>query len=188
MATVRLVRHGRATGGWDADPDPGLDDVGRAQADALADALAPLGAGAPPMLVTSPMRRCRETAAVLAARWAVDPVVEPLVTEIPSPDGVPFGQRVPWLREAMTGTWRELGPRYSAYRDAVAAYVAGLREHTVVVSHFIAINAVIGACTGDDRLVIRSLDNTSVTVVEVTGADGGMTLVSGGREADTLIR
>ena len=28
MATVRLVRHGRATGGWDADPDPGLDAVG----------------------------------------------------------------------------------------------------------------------------------------------------------------
>ena len=86
----------------------------------------------------------------------------------------------------MTGTWTDLGPRYTAYRDAVAAYVAGLRDDTVITSHFIAINAVIGACTGDDRLVIRSLDNTSVTVVE-TSPDG-MVLVSGGREADTLIR
>jgi broad specificity phosphatase PhoE len=57
---------------------------------------------------------------------------------------------------------------------------------TVVVSHFIAINAVIGACTADDRLVIRSLDNTSVTIVETT--PDGLVLLEAGHEADTLIR
>jgi broad specificity phosphatase PhoE len=186
MATIHLVRHGRASGGWDDDPDPGLDDVGRAQAAAMAEQLAPLGVPRPLALVSSPMRRCQETAVALAARWGVTPRVEPLVTEIPSPEGVAFGERVPWLRRAMTGTWSELGPRYVAYRDAIAAYVAGLGEDTVIVSHFIAINAVIGACLGDDRLVIRSLDNCSITVVEV--ADGRMTLLRGGHEADTLIR
>ena len=71
MATVHLVRHGRATGGWDADPDPGLDDVGPRPGRGLADRL---GAArrATPHLVTSPLRRCRETAAPLAARWGVD--------------------------------------------------------------------------------------------------------------------
>jgi len=187
MALIRLVRHGRATAGWDADPDPGLDDLGRAQAHAVAELLAPLGDVAPqPALVTSPMRRCRETAAVIAARWGVDPTVEPLVTEIPTPEGVPEGRRVPWLRQAMAGTWTDLGPRYVAYRDAVAVYVASCGVDTVITSHFIAINAVIGVCIGDDRVVIRSLDNASVTTVE-TSADG-MALVSGGREADTLIR
>ena len=29
MARVHLVRHGRAAAGWDVDPDPGLDAVGR---------------------------------------------------------------------------------------------------------------------------------------------------------------
>jgi len=191
MATVHLVRHGRATGGWDADPDPGLDDVGVAQAAALAERFGPLGNGAcagVPALVTSPMRRCRETADALAARWGVAPRIEPLVTEIPSPEGVPFGRRVPWLRQAMTGTWSDLGPRYTAYRDAVAGCVAEQPVETVIVSHFIAINAVIGACTGDDRLVIRSLDNTSVTVVEASGDGRGLVLVRGGHEADTLIR
>ena len=48
------------------------------------------------------------------------------------------------------------------------------------------LNAVIGAALGDDRLVIRSLDNASITVVEVVGTE--VRLVSGGREADTLIR
>lgn len=187
MAVVRLVRHGRASGGWDDDPDPGLDDVGHSQAATVAELLAPLGAVAPrPALVTSPMRRCRETAAVIAARWGVEPVIEPLVTEIPTPEGVPEGQRVPWLRQAMAGTWTELGPRYVDYRDAVVGCVASCRVNTVIASHFIAINAVIGACTADDRVVIRSLDNTSVTIVE-TSAEG-MVLVSGGHEADTLIR
>ena len=186
MATVRLVRHGRATGGWDADPDPGLDDVGRAQAAALAVRLGTMADGIAPLLVTSPLRRCRETAVPLAARWGVAAVVEPLVAEIPSPEGVPFGRRVPWLQAAMAGTWSDLGPRYLAYRDAVAAYVAACREDSVIVSHFVAINAVIGACTGDDRVLIHRLDNTSVTVVDTTA--GGLELVEVGHEADTQLR
>ncbi len=65
-------------------------------------------------------------------------------------------------------------------------YVAALAADTVVVSHFVAINAVIGACVGDDRVVIRSLDNASITVVDTAG--GRLSLVAGGHEADTLIR
>ena len=118
--------------------------------------------------------------------WGVTPDIEPLVTEIPSPEGYELGRRVPWLQHAMTGTWTALGPRYTAYRDAVAGFVAALRHDTVITSHFIVINAVIGACTDDDRLVIRSLDNASVTVVETSASS--MVLVSAGHEADTLIR
>ena len=44
----------------------------------------------------------------------------------------------------------------------------------------------VSAALGDDRLVIRSLDNCSVTVVDIV--DGVVTLVEGGHEADTLIR
>jgi broad specificity phosphatase PhoE len=186
MAIVRLVRHGRATGGWDAERDPGLDELGVAQAAALCDELGPIDDVNPPQLVTSPLRRCRETAAPLAARWGVGAVVEPLVAEIPSPEGVPFGQRVPWLQAAIAGTWTALGRRYVDYRDAVAAYVGGLATDTVVATHFVAINAVIGACTGDDRVLIRRLDNVSITVVEA--APGGIELVAVGREADTQLR
>jgi len=183
---IFLVRHGRATGGWDDDPDPGLDDVGREQADRLADRLGPMGAEVPPLLVTSPLRRCRETAAPLALRWGIEPTIEPAVAELPSPEGVAVGARVPWLRAAMTGTWNELGPRYTAYRDAVVATVAALPTASVVVSHFGAINAVLGACAGVDRLLLRSLDNASVTVIGVD--QGRLSLLAGGAEADTLIR
>jgi len=183
VTTLHLVRHGRASGGWDDDPDPGLDDLGRHQAQRVAARLATLG---PLDVWTSPLRRCRETSAVLAAAWGVEPLVEPAVAEIPSPDGIPMGERVGWLRDAMAGEWTALGPRYTGFRDGVAERLLQVERDTVVFSHFIAINAAIGAAVGDDRLVIRRLDNCSVTTLRIDG--GRLVLVEGGAEADTLIR
>ena len=68
MTTVLLVRHGLTalTGpvlaGW--TPGVDLDDNGRAQAEALAERLAPVPLDA---IVTSPLDRCRQTAAAIAA-------------------------------------------------------------------------------------------------------------------------
>ena len=185
--TLHLVRHGRASAGWDADPDPGLDEVGEAQARAVGAALA-AGAVVPRPIVTSPYRRCRETAADLASRWATEPAVVPELGEIPSPDGVPMEERVEWLRGALAGTWTALGPRWVAYRDDVVRSARALAGRDVVAfTHFVAINAVIGAATGDDRVLIRSLDNCSITVVDARD-DGSLVLLKGGDEADTLIR
>ncbi|MCU1395224.1 MAG: Phosphoglycerate mutase [Ilumatobacteraceae bacterium] len=183
MTRLYLVRHGRAAAGWDTDPDPGLDPLGVHQAERMADQLAPLG---PLDLVSSPLQRCRETAAVLGGRWGVEAAIEPQVAEIPSPEGVPMGERVEWLRTAMAGTWSALGPRYTEFRDGVAAFLVALPRDTVVASHFVAINAAIGAALGEDAVLIRSLDNCSVTVIDVV--DGRLQLVEGGHEADTLIR
>ena len=183
MPRLYLVRHGRATGGWDVDSDPGLDAVGRRQADDLVERLGPLG---PLPIFSSPLRRCQETAAALAAHWQVEVAIEPLVAEVPSPPGVPMAERVAWLRQAMAGTWTALGPRWTDYRDAVLDFIGSRTVDMVVVSHFIAINAVIGSCRGEDRLVVCSLDNTSVTIIETTAS--GLVLLEAGHEADTLIR
>lgn len=180
---VELVRHGRAAAGWDTDPDPELDAAGRAQARALASELAPSD---PRLIMTSPLRRCRETAAPLAVAWGVEPVVDAAVAEIPSPLDVPMEDRVVWLRAAITKQWADLGPRYTSWRDGVVDRLLALDAPTVVFSHFVAINAVIGVATGDDRVVIRHLDNCSRTVVDV--AAGRLHLVEPGREAETLIR
>ncbi len=183
MPRLYLVRHGRAAAGWNVDPDPGLDDLGRLQAERMADQLEALG---PLALVSSPLLRCQQTAAVLGTRWSVPTLIEPKVAEIPSPPGVPMEDRVEWLRSAMSGEWSLLGPRYTHFRDGVAACLASIPTDSVVASHFIAINAAIGAACGDDRVVIRSLDNCSVTIIDVV--DGHLHVVEGGHEADTLIR
>src|SRR5690242_21572623 len=94
MPRLTLVRHGRAARGWEAT-DPSLDGVGRAQASELAELL-----GVRPVMpvVTSPFRRCPETAAPLGTRWGVKPVIEPAVGELPSPAGFSLAERAAWHR------------------------------------------------------------------------------------------
>ena len=183
MTRLVLVRHGRATGGWDDDVDPGLDEVGQRQAARLVEQL---GGLAPRAVVISPMRRPREPAAPLVALWGVEPVIEPRVSEIPSPEGVPVTARVAWLRGAMQSRWSDLPEPYPRWRAELIDCLLAQPSDAVVVSHFVAINVAIGAATDDDRLVIRSLDNCSRTTIDVV--DGRLVLVEGGHEADTLIR
>ena len=59
-----LIRHGKPAAVWgEADDDPGLDDTGREQAAAVAAHLLGLPDGErPTWVVSSPLRRCRETA------------------------------------------------------------------------------------------------------------------------------
>lgn len=180
---VRLVRHGRAAAGWNIDPDPDLDELGREQAAQVAADLMAIGSMT---VVTSPLLRCRSTAQYYADLADRAPTVEAAVAEIPSPEGIDMADRVDWLRAAMQGTWTELGPRYTAYRDEIVGFVRQCQGDTVIFSHFVAINAVIGACLDLDGLVTRSLDNCSVTTVAIDG--DRLRLVDGGNEADTLIR
>ena len=178
------MRHGRASGGWDDDLDPGLDDLGHAQAEAMADLVAPLG---PLPILVSPMRRTRETAAPLERRWRSEAVVDPAVGEVPSPPDIPMAERTTWLHAAMAGTWADLGHTYGEWRDAVVQRLCAIDVDTIVVSHFVAINTAIGSATGNDQIVIAAVDNCSQTVVDVV--DGRLVLVERGFEApDTLVR
>jgi broad specificity phosphatase PhoE len=187
VARLHLVRHGRAAAGWNVDPDPSLDDHGKMQAVDVAHSLQAIG---PMPIFSSPLARCQQTAAPLGGLWAITPVIEPSVAEIPSPEGIELTDRVVWLRAAMAGTWSQLvesdGQRYGDYRTGVLGALAAMPDDAVVFSHFIAINVVIGEALGDDRIVVASLDNCSVTTVSVT--NGVFTLKQMGNEADTLIR
>jgi len=162
MPRLYLVRHGRATGGYGADLDPGLDELGSAQAATMADRLAPLG---PIPLLSSPLRRARETAGALEERWGTMGIVEPGVGEIPAPVEA-LDERHRWLQQAMASTYAELGPRYRSWRTMVSSLLLHLHTDTVVVTHFVAINAVLGVATGDDRVMSTAVGNGSVTVLD----------------------
>ncbi len=184
---IALVRHGRASAGWDTAVDPGLDDLGRSQADEAAKKLDLIFAGQQVEIVSSPLLRCQQTAKSFADMRKAPMRVCAEVAEIPSPSGVEMSARVDWLRTAMQGTWADLGGEYVEFRASVVEFVQSLETSTVVFSHFIAINAVIGSLIGDDRLVICSLDNCSITLLE-RDANGKLSIAQTGREADTLIR
>ena len=184
---IALVRHGRASAGWDTALDPEIDELGRSQANDAAIKLDQIFVGQQIEIISSPLLRCQQTAEVFAKLRGGEIRITEHVAEIPSPVGVEMSGRVDWLRGAMQGTWADLGSEYVAFRDSIVEFVQSLKTSTVVFSHFIAINAVVGALTGDDRLVIRSLDNCSITLLEQDSA-GNLHIAQTGHETDTLIR
>jgi len=186
MAMLYLVRHGKAAAGWSEDPDPGLDDTGRAQAEARAQDLAKRFADRKPLqVVTSPLKRCRETAAALCGLWGVEPTVVPAVAEIPSPTE-DLQARTDWLRAAMAGRWSDLEAPYQAWRMNVVRALADLPQDTVVFSHFIAINVAVGQAVGSDKVVEFRPDNCSLTIMQTVADE--LRLVEKGAEAETVVR
>ena len=99
MAKITMVRHGKAEAGFGGAMDPGLDALGRAQAQAVAQKLAAIG---PLPILSSPLARTQQTAAPLAALWSQKPVIADAVAEIPSPKGMTLEARVAWLRKLMS--------------------------------------------------------------------------------------
>ena len=189
MPTLYFVRHAKPAASWGEDPDPGLDPTGHEQADATAKSLAQRAAGLP--ILTSPMRRCRETAQPLEARWSSTAALFSAVAEIPSPP-LPLGERHKWLIAAMAGTWQEMqasappqSPDFLSWRDDLLAAVQRIPEDAVLFSHFIAINAIVGAARGMDDVVCFRPDHASVTVVDTSS--GAFRIVELGREAVTSV-
>jgi len=178
MAKIYMVRHGRAEAGFGESMDPGLDALGHSQAEAVAEKLSGLG---PLPIISSPLKRARETAAPLAKLWSVEPVIEKAVAEIPSPWGMSLDGRVAWLRKLMAGTWRDAPRDLAEWREDCIASVTEISRDTVIFSHYVAINVLAGAATVDHRVVVFSPENCSVTVFETDGSS--LRLIEKGAEA-----
>ena len=182
MSRLILVRHGRAAAGWDSDHDPGLDDAGRAQARAMAASVAPRG---PLPIVSSPLRRARETAEALEQRWGTSAVVDAAVGEIPSPTA-DLAERGLWLRQVLQGTWSAAPGDVAAWRTSVLDWLTTREADAVIVTHYVLINVAVGAATKNDRVVCCHPDNCSVTEIDV--ANGTLSVVQLGPEAVTVVR
>ncbi len=181
MPKIYLVRHGKAERGWGEEKDPGLSDLGRLQAESMACTMSPLG---PMPVFTSPMSRTRQTAAPLARLWNLTPKIDPRVSEIPTPDEKEAG-RPQWLKTVMSDKWPNLDKALNAWRREVIAALCGFVNDTVVVSHFIAINAAVGEALSDSRVVVFKPDNASITVIEA--GHRTLKLIQLGEEDNTLV-
>lgn len=177
---IFLIRHGEAAAGWGDHPDPGLSDLGKGQAQAAAEILTTLGAT---HAVTSPMQRCRETAQPFEARAGLTARVMPEVSEIATPEGT--GDRVAWLRGLMAGTWTEAGEEFVTWRRTMLDTVSALPDGMAVFSHFVAINALVGALEGDDRVTVFRPGHCSVTRLERRG--GVLRVAEYGSESATRV-
>lgn len=189
MPRLYLVRHAKPATSWGQDPDPGLGPAGLSQAQASAEELARSLSRL--RIYSSPMRRCRETAHPLEQIWFCDAEPMPSVAEIPSPP-IPFSARHDWLIAAMRGTWQQLHANapagsidYLQWRRDVIDSLLAIEHDCVIYTHFIAINAAVGAAQKSDDVVCVRPDHASITIM--ANDRGRLRLIELGREADTLV-
>lgn len=181
MARIYLVRNGRTEEGAGFEVNPGLDEVGVEQANAVAELLGSLAAMT---ILTSPQRRARETAKPLALKWHATPMVDETISLMPMPEAG-TSDRKAWLLAFMKGAWRDAPEAQQHWREACLARLGVLRHDTVIFSHFVVINMIVGAALEDDRVTVFQPDNGSITIMEI--ADGRLTLLERGRQAATRL-
>jgi len=182
MTRLLLVRHAEPAASWQEHDDPGLSARGRHQA---AELVAGLGDAAPPVVVSSPLARARETAAAFTEGKAESPRIEPGVGEIPTPAGR-RADRAAWLQETMGRRWGDVDVDTRAWRDRVLETLGGMAEDAVIVTHFVAVNVAVGATNEDDQVWCCSPAHCSVTELEVD--HGVLTLLRRGAEAEPQVR
>lgn len=194
-ATFVLLRHGetaltpdkRFSGSGGSDPE--LSAAGRAQADRTAAALA--ARGTIQAVVSSPLRRCRETAEAVAARLGLDVTIEEGLreTDFGAWEGLTFGEaraRYPedlnaWLaspKAAPTGggeSFATVARRVAATRDRLTTRYAG--RTVLLVSHVTPIKTLVRLALGapPESLFKMELSAASISAVAYY-ADGNASL------------
>lgn len=156
MTLLALLRHGNtawsAAGRIQGRSDPVLSDEGRASLKALRLPAACHGM----RVVTSPLARCVETAALLGAAQAAR---EPLIREMSW--GAWEGRRLEELRAELGEAMRENEARGLDFRPdggesprevlaRVLTWLSTLSEPTLAITHRGVIRAVLAAATGWD--------------------------------------
>lgn len=189
MTKIYIVRHGEAAASWGEDIDPPLSEKGRQQASEAAHSIAKL---IPDMngvqCISSPIKRAHETAGFFSESQKKAIVIEPRVAEIPSP-GKTLKDRMPWLREVMRSDWNTLSPELTQWRQDCIDFVLSLQADSVIFSHYIAINVLIGHCQKDDRVISYHPDNCSIHQFEVSQTENGraLSIIELGTQASTRI-
>jgi probable phosphomutase (TIGR03848 family) len=206
MATVVLVRHARSTANVSGvltgrQKGVHLDDVGREQAERVGHRLAPLPLAA---LVSSPLERCRETAAAIAR-------AQPASTRVGTDRGLVECDYGAWqgrpLKElAREKLWKAVQrhpaavtfPEGESMAAMAARVVAAVRRHDARVEEAHGPHAVWAAVThGDplkavladalglhlDQFQRLHVDPASVSVVRLT-PEGSVPLQSNTHEGD----
>jgi broad specificity phosphatase PhoE len=183
MARLYLIRHGEPSGTWSDSRDPGLTPLGLQQAQAAAEQLRAFG---PLDVISSPLRRARETAEPFAALRGVSPKIVEAIAEIPTPAGVALDKRSEWLRGVMVGEWRAVEPALQEWRAGVIAFLQSLPRDTAIFSHYVAINVAVAAARRDDRVTVFAPTHASITILHATPL--GLDEVELGHTGQTTVR
>ena len=179
---IYLVRHGKAATAWGKSSDPGLSKLGQEQASATANALLP-ELDDEVNLLSSPLLRAVETAQALSELLSRPVVIDETYREVPA--RVAPDDRKAWLGEFMAGKWADQPDYLLQWRQSLYDGLVNLPASSVIFSHFLAINAVVGQLTDQGETVCFYPDNASITHLRNTG--GRLELVCLGEQMQTFV-
>jgi broad specificity phosphatase PhoE len=191
MINIYLIRHGRASSGWDTT-DPNLDLTGKGQSEKIALKLSKI-AKEPFDVFSSPLIRCIETAEPFSKITNKKIKIENKIIEIPSPIKN-LKKRVVWLKRVLPLTWNELISDedskeskidYFLWRENILKFFLSLKKDTFIFTHYLVINSVVSYLRKSDKVVFFNPDNTSLTHLSLS--DKKLKIISLGDEASTLI-
>lgn len=182
MPRILVIRHGEPARAWGEGDDPGLSDIGCAQADGAARVLKSMALA---QIVTSPMRRCRQTAAAFEANAGLVSRIEPRVSEIAAPPGVSdrrawLAKTFPWREGEPPTFWDDLDVSMRNWRGAVIAAALEIDSDTAIFTHFVAINVLIGAAQGESRTIVAR--PAFASIAELQSENGVLRLVAFGAQ------
>ena len=167
-ARLRLIRHGRAvSASAGGDEDSGLSLIGVKEALAVP---ALFVGDRPERLLVSPLRRTRETALPLVAAFGLEREIEPAYGELPWRDGQTVIARAEELKRELAGSWKELDAARRSWREKLIRKALSETGDIAIVTHFVAINVLVGLAMDDDRIVVTRPANASLTEIAVEGA------------------
>lgn len=180
---IFLVRHGEAAQSWGEAKDPGLSDLGKQQAEQTAQELLPL-LGKDVDLISSPLLRARETAIPLGRMLGdIDVAIDASYSEIPSP--APLASRQDWLREFMTQQWDIQPESLAVWRSRMIEKLLVLENTSVIFTHFLVLNTVVGSIQGKPETLCFWPDNASVVRLKHCGSR--LELVDIGRQMPSFV-
>ena len=134
-------------------------------------------------IVSSPLARARETSAVYEEQAGGRARIDGAFGEIPTPPEVP--DRQAWLRSIMASSWPEQEAVLKDWRREALQALAALSRPTVVFTHFVLINTVLGALEGSDDLIGWMPANCSIH--HLRGGPGGIAVHRVGEQLETTI-
>lgn len=191
MVNIYLIRHGKASSGWDYT-DPHLDLSGKKQSEEIALKLLQI-AKEPFDIFSSPLIRCVETAKPFSKIKNKKIKIEDRVIEIPSPIKN-LKKRVLWLKRVLPLTWGDLISDedsrkskidYFLWRENILKFFLSLNKDTFIFTHYLVINSIVSHLRKSDKVVFFNPDNTSLTHLSLS--DKKLKIISLGDEASTLI-
>lgn len=180
---IWLVRHGEASATWSEHADPGLSDLGSAQAVSASQWLSQ-HIPSDVELVSSPKCRAQETAQPLATLLNASVRVDSAFNEIAAP--VPLSQRQAWLQAYMGQTWSEQSDEVLAWREGIIAALNTIDVPTVIFSHFLVINTVVAHIRNAPETLQCWPDNGSCHQFG-KAPTGALILIELGRELSTRV-